>query len=153
MRHGEYIRPEMDEKGIVVERGRGTARVRIRPSPSCEGCGICRFSPDMMTEAIDMLGVSPGDVVRIVTRAVAPLTASLVLFGLPLLLLFGGYAAGSALARAAGASSLAQGAGIGGAALFLCLSFLLMSVVNGRMPGGRLGRSVIVEVIGRQDPR
>jgi positive regulator of sigma E activity len=107
----------------------------------------------MMTEAVDRLGVSPGDVVRIATRAASPLTASLILFGLPLLLLFGGYAAGSVAARAAGVPSLAQGLGIGGAALLLAASFLLVALVNGRMPGGRLGRSVIVEVLGRQESR
>ncbi len=145
----------MDERGIVVERGRGTARVRIERTPSCEGCITCLFPRDreMTTDAIDRLGVSPGDIVRVSTQDVTPLTASLVLFGLPLGLLFAGYAVGSVVARAAGAPFLAQGFGIGGAALFLAGSFLLISIVNGKLTGGRHGRSVIVEVLGRQQAR
>ncbi len=145
----------MDERGIVVEGGRGTALVRIERTQSCESCSTCLFPRDreMTTEAIDGVGASPGDVVRISTEAVAPLTASLILFGLPLALLFAGYAAGSVVARAAGLPSLAQGLGIAGAALFLALSFLLVSLVNRTLTRGRQGRHVIVEIIGRQQAR
>ncbi len=105
----------------------------------------------MTAEVVDRLGASPGDRVLISTQAAAPLTASLLLFGLPLLLLFTGYAAGSVAARAAGLPALAQGFGIGGGVLFFAGSFLLVGLVSARMPGGRLGRPVIVEVLGRQD--
>jgi positive regulator of sigma E activity len=137
----------MEETGIVIEGGRGVARVRIERSPSCAGCRLCVSAgdgPHMIARAVDPHGTAPGDRVRISTRTAAPLAAALVLFGIPLLLLFAGYAAGAAAARAAGLPP--QGLGVAGAALCFAASFLLIAVVNRRLPGR--GRSVIVEVLG-----
>jgi sigma-E factor negative regulatory protein RseC len=146
----------MDEQAVVLEKGRGTARVRVQRSDACTTCGHCLF-PDagegMTTEVVDRLGVSPGDLVKISTEGASPLMASLILFGVPIALLFGGYAAGAAVARAAGLAAAAQGIGVAAAVLFLAGSFLLISFVSKRLPGGRHGRSVIVEVLGRQEAR
>ncbi len=142
----------MEERGIVVEKEDGKARVRIERSEACEGCHGCLMAETgkyMIAEVVDAIGVSPGDVVRIETRSASPLGASLLLFGLPLVLLFVGYAAGAALAPILNLASSAQGIGMGAAAVFFVGAFGLVWLVNKKLTGGGQERSTIVEVLGQ----
>jgi sigma-E factor negative regulatory protein RseC len=147
-------RPAMEERGIVVAREGGTAKVRIERSESCEGCHGCLMSDTekyMIADVIDKLGSSPGDMVRISTEGASSLKATLLLFGLPLIMIFAGYAAGSALAGIVHSASSAQNFGIGGASVFFLGSFGLIALINKAMSGGKAERSAIVEILGRQE--
>ena len=142
----------MQEKGIVIESAGGRAQVRIERSESCEGCHGCLYSDAghfMVADVIDRVGTSPGDVVRIETEGASPVRASLLLFGVPLILLFAGYAAGAALASLVGAPQASQGIGIAGAAVFFAASFGVLALVSRRRSAGAAPRSVIVEVLDR----
>jgi len=148
----------MEERGIVLDRSSGMAHVRIERSESCEGCHGCLYSDTgkyMIAEVVDKVGVSPGDLVRIETEGGSPLKASLLLFGFPLVMIFAGYAAGSALAPVLGFSTGApggsQGAGMIGAGIFFLASFGLLYLFTRRKSGGKEDRSIIVEVLGRQE--
>jgi sigma-E factor negative regulatory protein RseC len=143
----------MQEKGIVIESAGGRAQVRIERTESCEGCHGCLYQESghfMVADVVDRVGTAPGDRVRIETEGPSPVKASLLVFGVPLLMLFAGYAAGAALAPALGAPQASQGIGIAGAALLFAASFGVLSLVSRRRAAGSAGQSVIVEVLDRQ---
>jgi 8-oxo-dGTP diphosphatase len=147
-------RAAMEERGIVVAKEAGLAKVRIERSEACEGCHGCLMSDTekyMIADVIDRIGASPGDTVLIRTEGATSLRATLLLFGLPLVLVFAGYAVGSALAGVFNSASASQGFGIGGAAVFFLGSFGLVALINKGLSGGKAGRSAIVEILGRQE--
>ena len=141
----------MEEKGIVVSRDGVMAKVRIERSESCEGCHGCLMSDSakyMLAEVENRAGASLGDEVRISTAGATPLKATLLLFGIPLVLLFAGYAAGSALAGTLGRAASAEAFGIGGAALSFAGSFGLIALINKGIAGKKADSSAIVEILG-----
>ncbi len=143
----------MEERGIVINSGQGRARVRIQRSQNCEGCHGCLYQDagdHVEAEVHDPLGVSPGDHVCIETEGVNPVKASLLLFGVPIVLLFAGYLVGAALAPVVGLAGSGEGLGIGGAALFFAASFAILLPISRRQTGGMPTRSEIVEVLERQ---
>jgi sigma-E factor negative regulatory protein RseC len=143
----------MDEKGIVIAKEPGTAKVRIERTESCEGCHGCLMSDTgtfMIADVVDRIGASIGDSVRIRTEGTTSLRAILLLFGLPLVMIFAGYAAGGALAAALRSASAGQAFGIGGAAVFFIASFGLIALFNKALSGGKAEHSAIVEILGRQ---
>jgi sigma-E factor negative regulatory protein RseC len=143
----------MQEKGIVIESSGGRAQVRIERTESCEGCHGCLYKEDghfMVADVVDRVGAAPGDRVCIETEGASPVKASLLVFGVPLLMLFAGYAVGAALAPALGAPQASQGIGIAGAGLFFAGSFGVLSLVNRRRAAGPAPRSVIVEILDPQ---
>ncbi len=145
----------MQEKGVVIESTGGKAKVRIERTESCEGCHGCLYKEDghfMVADVVDRVGTAPGDLVRIETSTPSPVSASLLVFGVPLVLLFAGYGAGAALAPAVGAPQASQGIGIAGAALFFAASFGVLSLVSRRRAKLSAGESVIVEVLDRAGP-
>jgi sigma-E factor negative regulatory protein RseC len=144
----------MEETGVVVERDGGMAKVRIERSESCEGCHGCLMSDSakyMLAEVENKAGASLGDEVRISTAGATPLKATLLLFGLPLVLLFAGYAAGSALAGILGRAASAEGFGIAAGALFFAGSFGLIALINKAVSGKKAERSAIVEILGHRE--
>ncbi len=101
----------------------------------------------MTADVVDRIGVKPGDKVLIRTEGVAPLRASLLLFGIPLVLVFVGYFVGSALAPVFGAPASAQEIGIGGASVFFLGSFGIIALVVKATTGGKAEKSAIVEIL------
>lgn len=143
----------MQEKGIVIQSAGGRAEVRIEQrSASCEGCHGC-LAEDRgcftVAEVVDPVGTAPGDRVRIETEGPSPVAASLLVFGVPLALLFAGYAAGAALAPALGVPQASQGIGIAGAAILFAASFGVLALASRRRAARSAVRSVIVEVLDR----
>ena len=142
----------MQENGIVIESTGGRAQVRIERTESCEGCHGCLYQDSghfMVADVVDRVGTSPGDRVRLETEAASPVKASLLLFGVPLVALFAGYAVGAALAPVLGAPQASQGIGIAGAAIFFAASFGVLSLVSRRRSAGSSGQSAIVEILPR----
>jgi len=141
----------MEEKGTVISCTGGMALVRIERSAACEGCDLCTLSENahhMIAHAVDRLGVSPGDRVRIETRAASPLAASLLLFLVPLAFLFCGYGAGALLALVLRIPAATQPAGAVSAVIFFLASFGLLALLtrnSGGQHGNRAAASVIVE--------
>ena len=143
----------MQEQGIVIRSAGGRAEVRIDRTQSCEGCHGCLYQADgnfMVADVVDRVGTEPGDRVRIETEGPSPVSASLLVFGVPLVLLFAGYAAGAALAPVMGAPQASQGIGIAGAAILFAASFGVLWLVSRRRAAQSAVRSVIVEVLDRQ---
>lgn len=143
----------MQEQGIVIRSGGGRAEVRIGRTQSCEGCHGCLHQADgdfMVADVVDRIGTEPGDRVCIETAGPSPVSASLLVFGVPLVLLFAGYAAGAALAPVMGAPQASQGIGIAGAAIMFAASFGVLWLVSRRRAARSAAPSVIVEVLDRQ---
>jgi sigma-E factor negative regulatory protein RseC len=137
----------MQERGTVIEHAGGVAVVRIERSEACEGCVFCTPADGgdaMLARAVDRVGVSVGDRVRIETRSPSPLAASLLLFLVPFAFLFAGYGAGALAASLLTMAAAAQPFGAAGALIFFLCSFGVLSRVSGN-GRGKGPSSVIVE--------
>jgi sigma-E factor negative regulatory protein RseC len=144
----------MEERGLVIERTDGEALVRIERSAACEGCTLCAMAESgdhMVARAVDRLGVSVGDRVRIETRSPSPLAAAVLLFLIPFVFLFAGYGAGALTAFwLLHSEAASQPFGAAGAAVFFVLSFGVLSRVSGN-GRGKAPASVIVEKLVQSD--
>jgi len=79
------------EEGIVVSKENGIAEVQVFPAQSCEECSakiICKPKDDKnIVRADNSLGAEVGDNVRIEIKGKSILSASFMLYGVPLILL------------------------------------------------------------------
>jgi len=78
----------------------GLATVRLMPGNHCEGCpanSVCKPGGDdrRLMDVHDPLGVAVGDRVRVAVSGNSVLTASFLVYGLPLLLLLAGVGLGT----------------------------------------------------------
>lgn len=86
---------ELYEEGIVKEARDGIAIISIQNSDKCEECTAKIYCKPGSSEGRsltvrDSYGVHPGDKVRIVIKGSKILSASLMLYGVPLILLLAG---------------------------------------------------------------
>jgi sigma-E factor negative regulatory protein RseC len=77
------------EEGIIIKTHGKTATVQIKRSSSCSHCKACNLGDDgnMTAEAENPIDAKVGDKVGLNLNSKKALTASLVVFGLPLLAL------------------------------------------------------------------
>ena len=66
----------------------------------CSGCGAAKEA--ILLTAVNALGAKPGDLVTIQSETAPVLKAAMVLYMMPLVLFFAGYAAGAALGISGG---------------------------------------------------
>ena len=84
---------EIVEDGVVLHVRNDFAVIRIPGKGSCEECSakiICKSNDENKKElrAINKVGALPGDKVRISIKARKVLAASVLLYGVPLIILF-----------------------------------------------------------------
>ena len=141
-------RSTLDEVGCVVNVDRSRALVKIQRSKECAGCHGCSFMDqegDMMAEADNPVGASPGDTVRLETTGTEGKTkAALLLYGFPLLMMLVGAIGSQPLFRSLGRSAEILSVLTG--FLFLAASFGLLYLIRRRKPSVR---SRIVEILER----
>ncbi len=92
----------LQERGVVLEASNGLAVVRIESTADCDECSaklLCRTTPasERVLTIRDDIGVAVGDAVEIHVRGSSVLRASLLLYGVPLVLLLAGVVAGMRL--------------------------------------------------------
>lgn len=97
--HRETLLEEGVVLGLETEANRVRAQVRLLAGDHCEGCpasGICKPDSDdrRILEVLDPVGVAVGDRVKVAVPGGAVLQASFLVYGLPLILLLIGVAAG-----------------------------------------------------------
>ena len=85
----------------------GTAQVVCIRESACSGdchkCSGCGAAKEMiLLTAVNALGAKPGDLVTIQSETAPILKAAMVLYMMPLVLFFAGYAAGAALGISGG---------------------------------------------------
>ncbi len=109
----------MEQNALVRSVENGVARLAvIRESAcsgdcnKCSGCGAAKET--ILIEAVDTLGVRPGDMVKVASESGPVLAGAAMLYMVPLVLFFLGYALGA---------QLGQGPLLG------CLGFLLGIVI------------------------
>ena len=137
----------MIEVGRIIELSGGKAKVSLPRKEGCAGCGKCAFAAggkNMLLEAENDAGGRPGDRVEVEIPRRDPLTAALLLFGLPLLGMLAGVVAGTMLWRALGWNSEAPALVLG--VVLLVASFFLVKIHEKRLSGKKSGRIRIVRV-------
>lgn len=92
------------ESGIVIKSGNGIAEIRLNKNESCEECSAKIFcSPgenNLRTITVsDSIGTLPGDKVNIAIRGIEVLKVSVLLYGIPLILIIAGILAGMFLLK------------------------------------------------------
>ena len=87
----------------------------------CSGCGAAKEA--ILFEALNPIGAKAGDLVNVKSETGPVLKAAVVLYMLPLVLFFAGYAVGEALGVSGGLAG----------ALAFCLSIALIVVYDRRM--------------------
>jgi len=78
----------MEEEGIVVETLGTAAKVRIDKKSACEGCSasfICHPKEHDYVDAVNLIGAVAGQKVKILVRPEVYVKASILLYGLPVL--------------------------------------------------------------------
>ena len=93
---------ELFEEGIVIKSSSGTAEVALKENDSCEECSakiFCSPQKNKLRKLVvsDPLGTLPGDEVKISVLGKEVLKASLLLYGLPLVLILTGIFIGMSL--------------------------------------------------------
>jgi len=83
---------KMLEAGVIIKTDGATATVRIDKAQACSHCkSKCMESNgSMITEALNPIGANFGDIVSLKVNPKTALTATLIVFGLPLLALLAG---------------------------------------------------------------
>ena len=144
------LRETPTETGTVLRVAPGRAWVRLARNEACSACTGCAIGAEgkyMIAEAQDSLGVAVEDEIRIrPVKAIGSPKAALLLFGVPILLLFAGYAAGQALARAWGLDSSKEAPGAVGGLLAMALGFVGLYLLSRRRRGG-IGIFIVAEIV------
>lgn len=71
--------------GVVIETDGETAKIRCSVHSDCENCGVCPGSNAMIIEAVDAVGVKPGDSVLIESKQSNMVLAAFMIYIFPLL--------------------------------------------------------------------
>lgn len=139
----------MEEVGKVVGIKDDMVTVEVERSAACQGCRACRLSTGgkMLTEARNLVGAGIGDRVRVEIAPKAFLTATFVVFMIPLILLVAGFILGSFLAFLFNRPAYSQGMGVFFGFVFLALSLLIVRAVDRRATKTRKLQPIITQVI------
>jgi sigma-E factor negative regulatory protein RseC len=121
----------MIEKAKVVDVKEKFAKVEIRRVSACgESCASCKGGcapTNTYVEAENNIGAKLGQYVEIEMSTKTFLTAVLITYGLPLIMLFVGIFSGSALANSLGLKMNSDFAGVLLGFLLMALSYIVIS--------------------------
>lgn len=139
------------EEGTVVSVQGETAKVLMRRSRMCEGCGSCCVKVDedgMLADAVNRAGAKPGDRVLVDLPESLSIRAAFILYGVPLLFFFAGLGLGALLSLAALGGKFSVPLSVASGFALLVLSYILLSRVYraGSHAADRY-RPVIVKVL------
>ncbi|HCG76735.1 MAG: hypothetical protein COZ37_00090 [bacterium (Candidatus Ratteibacteria) CG_4_10_14_3_um_filter_41_18] len=128
------------EEAVVFEVKDKKAKIKIKRSKSCRGCGLCSLNPEgmMVTEVEDPIGVKVGDKVRVEIPDKDFLKAASILYLLPVSGLIIGALIGS---------KFNPRLGIFGGFIGLALSFVLVHYYDKRIASRRSLYSRITKVL------
>lgn len=119
----------MREKGVIARViSPGIVEISLKSSEACGRCGACHRDEtgSASLEAVDALGAKQGDTVEIEISTQGIVTASFVVYLLPVVFLIAGYMIGSMTAAFAPLPVSGEEAGITGSVLFFAVSFIVI---------------------------
>ena len=113
----------MSEKGVVVNLQGDQAIIEMEASKDCEACGACSYSREgrMVTPVTNTLKAKVGDSIEIEIESQVVIVAAAIVYILPIVFFFAGYALGLWIGRLLEFDT--DLLGISGGALFLILSY------------------------------
>ncbi len=120
----------MAEIGIVTEKMGNIIKIKMDLASGCGSCVACEGhkNKDTSIEAVNSCGAKIGDTVSVdMERKV--LTASLILYGIPLVALTIGIILGIHFSVVMGASNMKEPIGFGVGMLFLFVSYLMIRFI------------------------
>ena len=128
----------MEEMGRVVEIQGHKAKVQMKRHASCSQCGACGMgdSPMIEIEVENSIDAQPGQYVIIQMKNSSVLQAAFWVYGLPLVALLLGYAAGAGAARRWG-FLLEETSGVIAGFAALALTFAAIRRVDRRLVNAR----------------
>jgi sigma-E factor negative regulatory protein RseC len=91
----------LEEEGIVIETQGATAKVQIEKKSACESCSaahICHPLEHDYLDAVNTIGAAKGQKVKVVVQPEQYLRASIILYGVPLIVFLGVVIIGKILA-------------------------------------------------------
>jgi len=141
----------IEEEGMVIETGDGTAKVAIMKKSACENCaasGVCHPGEQEYMEASNPLGAKKGQKVKVVVAPQVYLKASIVLYGVPMVALVGGAIAAKNIAERSGSVANSDLWAFLGGMCCLFVSFLFIRRYNKKVERTREYQPVIAEILG-----
>lgn len=139
------------ETGIVVEKRHDLARIAIGRREACNGCHSCLFNETrqmMIAEAVDPLGVSIGDAVKIRASGQSSSSkAGFILYIIPLLLFIGGYFIGEMLSKSLGIGDGSELMGFFTGVLIMAFYYLCVFVAGRAYRRRGRTRFTIAEIV------
>ena len=147
-RENGYMRAEA--RVTAVEKN--TVRVRFRRTSACAGscksCGACgvlaNLEPEVSLPAPPGRRLQPGDRVLVAMASSGFLRAAFLLYLVPLVFFFGGYAVGDRLFARLGLSGLGEAGGALAGFTLMALAFLFIRRLDRRLAGtGRYRLEII----------
>lgn len=139
------------ETGRVTKAERGTATVEFTRKAACgdcnarERCGMVEAGSTMLMDVVDPIGVQVGQTVQITLSEDRAFTASLIIYGIPLLAVIVGGLFGDWLGKVFDLRDIL--AMVGGGICF-GLSLLVVRFLNNRFARDSRNQPVITGVIG-----
>lgn len=136
----------MKEEDLVLESEGETAKVEIKRTTTCKGCGICRMgsSDTMIAEVENPGGAKVGDKVEVEVDTPLILKVAFIVYIFPIVGLIVGYLIGEGIF---GSELVGICFGIGG----LLLSFRVIYWYDKRLKRERKLRSKIIRIYGEKD--
>lgn len=139
----------MEEIGEVVKLKNNMAVVRLRRSAACERCGACRLvAADFMeADARNSIKAKKGDRVLIELEPRTLLTASFIVYIVPLIFLILGYFVGAWLASFIARANLAEIFAVILGFAFFAFSYLIIREIDRRLASSEQFYPVVKKII------
>lgn len=130
----------MLDRGRVLKVEKDLAWVEFAKSSQCVRCGACRTgdSSKMINEAENPIGAKIGDQVEVEISPAVTTLFPLIVFGIPIILLFIGMVLGNLIS---------EKAGIVLGLVFLASAFAAVRLIDGYVTGQKKFRSRIVRIL------
>ncbi|HEY6011272.1 MAG TPA: SoxR reducing system RseC family protein [Nitrospirota bacterium] len=140
----------IEEEGIVAEVHGDSAKVAILKKSACESCaasGVCHPGDQELMEAGNPLGAKKGQKVKVVIAPQVYLKASIILYGIPMVVFVAAAILGKNLAVKYGAEASSDLWAFVAGAVFLLISFVFIHAYNKKVEKTQQYKPMIVEIL------